>query len=70
MEGVVATLVHGKEQYDMNEHRSAYKIYIFKVLKQVHLDIRISSKDVRLMNSFINNIFEKFAQEASRLVDG
>ncbi|KAK9283740.1 hypothetical protein L1049_011990 [Liquidambar formosana] len=45
-----------------------YKIYIFKVLKQVHPDIGISSKAMGIMNSFINDIFEKLAQEASKLV--
>ncbi|XAR68977.1 hypothetical protein NMG60_11000405 [Bertholletia excelsa] len=44
-----------------------YKIYIFKVLKQVHPDIGISSKAMSIMNSFINDTFEKLAQEASRL---
>jgi histone H2B len=44
-----------------------YKIYIFKVLKQVHPDIGISSKAMSIMNSFINDIFEKLAVEASRL---
>jgi histone H2B len=44
-----------------------YKIYIFKVLKQVHPDIGISSKAMSIMNSFINDIFEKLATEASRL---
>ncbi|KAH0679452.1 hypothetical protein KY284_020537 [Solanum tuberosum] len=44
-----------------------YKIYIFKVLKQVHPDICISSKAMGIMNSFINDIFEKLAQESSRL---
>nr|O49118.3 RecName: Full=Histone H2B; AltName: Full=CaH2B [Capsicum annuum]AAB94923.1 histone H2B [Capsicum annuum] len=44
-----------------------YKIYIFKVLKQVHPDIGISSKSMGIMNSFINDIFEKLAQESSRL---
>ncbi|KAL2926808.1 putative histone H2B.1 [Bienertia sinuspersici] len=44
-----------------------YKIYIFKVLKQVHPDIGISSKAMSIMNSFINDIFEKLAQESSRL---
>ncbi|XP_078153015.1 histone H2B.7-like [Carex rostrata] len=44
-----------------------YKIYIFKVLKQVHPDIGISSKAMSIMNSFINDIFEKLASEASRL---
>ncbi|XP_021716204.1 histone H2B-like [Chenopodium quinoa] len=44
-----------------------YKIYIFKVLKQVHPDIGISSKAMSIMNSFINDIFEKLAQESARL---
>uniref|UniRef100_A0A803PVY0 Histone H2B n=1 Tax=Cannabis sativa TaxID=3483 RepID=A0A803PVY0_CANSA len=33
----------------------------------VHPDIGISSKAMGIMNSFINDIFEKLAQEASRL---
>ncbi|CAN7099572.1 unnamed protein product [Brassica rapa subsp. narinosa] len=44
-----------------------YKIYIFKVLKQVHPDVGISSKAMGIMNSFINDIFEKLAQESSKL---
>ncbi|KAK6936119.1 Histone H2A/H2B/H3 [Dillenia turbinata] len=44
-----------------------YKMYIFKVLKQVHPDIGISGKAMGIMNSFINDIFEKLAQESSRL---
>ncbi|KAL0002713.1 hypothetical protein SO802_016494 [Lithocarpus litseifolius] len=44
-----------------------YKMYIFKVLKQVHPDIGISSKAMGIMNSFINDIFEKLASESSRL---
>jgi histone H2B len=44
-----------------------YKIYIFKVLKQVHPDIGISSKTMSIMNSFINDIFEKLAAEAAKL---
>ena len=45
----------------------SYKIYIFKVLKQVHPDIGISSKAMSIMNSFINDIFEKLAAEAAKL---
>ncbi|CAI8590163.1 unnamed protein product [Vicia faba] len=44
-----------------------YKIYIYKVLKQVPPDIGISSKAMGIMNSFINDIFEKLAAESSRL---
>jgi len=35
----------------------SYKIYIYKVLKQVHPDTGISSKGMSIMNSFINDIF-------------
>ncbi|MFS8011299.1 putative transcription factor Hap3/NF-YB family [Helianthus anomalus] len=38
-----------------------YTIYIFKVLKQVHPDIGISSKAMGIMTSFINDIFKKLA---------
>ncbi|AAF23280.1 Histone H2B.8 [Arabidopsis thaliana] len=44
-----------------------YKIYLFKVLKQVHPDIGISGKAMGIMNSFINDTFEKIALESSRL---
>ena len=44
-----------------------YKIYIYKVLKQVHPDTGISSKAMSIMNSFINDMFDKIATESSRL---
>ncbi|EMS45706.1 Histone H2B.2 [Triticum urartu] len=44
-----------------------YKIYIFKVLKQVHPDIGISSKAMSIMNSFINDYVEKLAGESAKL---
>lgn len=44
-----------------------YKLYIYKVLKQVHPDTGISSKAMSIMNSFINDIFEKIAMESSKL---
>merc|ERR1719171_1698070 len=44
-----------------------YKIYIYKVLKQVHPETGISSKAMLIMNSFLNDMFDKIATEASRL---
>jgi len=38
-----------------------------KVLKQVHPDTGVSSKAMSIMNSFVNDIFERIAAEASRL---
>ncbi|KAG1371664.1 putative Histone H2B.6 [Cocos nucifera] len=56
-----------KKKKKAKKSTETYKIYIFKVLKQVHPDIGISSKAMGIMNSFINDIFEKLAQEASKL---
>jgi histone H2B len=44
-----------------------YSTYIYKVLKQVHPDTGISKRAMSIMNSFINDIFEKIAGEAGRL---
>ncbi|XP_026808925.1 late histone H2B.L4-like [Rhopalosiphum maidis] len=44
-----------------------YGIYIYKVLKQVHPDTGISSKSMSIMNSFVNDLFERIAGEAGRL---
>ncbi|XP_056017542.1 histone H2B-like [Ostrea edulis] len=49
------------------KRRESYAIYIYKVLKQVHPDTGVSSKAMSIMNSFVNDIFERIAAEASRL---
>ncbi|KAL1450222.1 hypothetical protein WDU94_002665 [Cyamophila willieti] len=48
--------------------KESYGIYIYKVLKQVHPDTGVSSKAMSIMNSFVNDIFERIASEASSLV--
>ena len=47
--------------------KQTYGRYIYKVLKQVHPDVGISSKSMSVMNSFVNDLFERLAGEASRL---
>ena len=58
--------------------KESYSVFVYKVLKQVHLDTGISSKAMgimntfvndifRIMNSFVNDIFKRIAGEASRL---
>nr|XP_016506639.1 PREDICTED: histone H2B.3-like isoform X3 [Nicotiana tabacum] len=67
-DGAAAAAAAGdKKKKRAKKSIETYKIYIFKVLKQVHPDIGISSKAMGIMNSFINDIFEKLAQESSRL---
>merc|ERR1719226_342233 len=47
--------------------KESYATHIYKVLKQVHPDTGISSKSMSIMNSFVNDIFERIASESSRL---
>merc|ERR1712096_365186 len=49
------------------KRKESYAIYIYKVLKQVHPDTGVSSKAMSIMNSFVNDLFERIAAEASRL---
>ncbi|XP_038606306.1 histone H2B type 1-P-like [Tachyglossus aculeatus] len=50
-----------------HSRRENYSIYVYKVLKQVHPLTSISTKAMGIMDSFINDIFERIASEASRL---
>ncbi|XP_072887638.1 histone H2B-like [Hemitrygon akajei] len=50
--------VHGVTQNDNGQWRET---------KQVHPDTGISSKAMSIMNSFVNDIFERIGAEASRL---
>ena len=55
----------GKKRH--KKRKESYAIYIYKVLKQVHPDTGVSSKAMSIMNSFVNDLFERIANEASRL---
>ncbi len=46
----------------------SYSSYIYKVLKQVHPDTGISTRGMSVMNSFINDLFDKIATESGKLV--
>ena len=56
-----------KKKVRRSKRKESFSIYIYKVLKQVHPDTGISSKAMSIMNSFVNDIFERVASEASRL---
>ena len=45
-----------------------FSVYIYRVLKQVHPETGISKRSMHILNSFVNDIFEKIALEASKLV--
>lgn len=57
----------GDKKKRAKRRRESYSIYIYKVLRQVHPDTGISSKAMGIMNSFVNDVFERIAAEASRL---
>ncbi|KAI3461353.1 hypothetical protein Pfo_018016 [Paulownia fortunei] len=60
--------VHGKRRRKSGGgRREGYKRYVFKVMKQVHPDMGISSMAMTIINNLISDMFERIAQEAARL---
>jgi len=55
---------------DMTRRRkrsSTFNTYIFKIMKQVHPETRISKKGIMIINNFVQDTFEKIASEGSKL---
>ena len=44
-----------------------WSIYIYKVLKNIHPEIGVSKKAMNVLNSFVADLFERLALEASKL---
>merc|ERR1712166_609922 len=63
--GKAKAATEGKKR--RKKRKESYAIYIFKVLKQVHPKTGISSKAMLIMNSFVNDVFERIASESSKL---
>ncbi|KAJ8516753.1 hypothetical protein ONZ45_g5968 [Pleurotus djamor] len=57
----------GDKKKRKKSRKETYSSYIYKVLKQVHPDTGISNKAMAILNSFVNDIFERIATEASKL---
>ena len=53
----------------VNKQIETYSVYIYRVLKQVHPETGISKRSMSIMNSLINDVFEKICSEASKLVN-
>jgi histone H2B len=60
-------ITKGDKKKKNKRRKESYAIYIYKVLKQVHPDTGVSSKAMSIMNSFVNDLFERIAAEASKL---
>ena len=63
--GKAAKAISKGDKKKKPKRKESYAIYIYKVLKQVHPDTGVSSKAMSIMNSFVNDIFERIASEAS-----
>ena len=63
----VKKVMKKRDKKHRRKGKESYGIYIYKVLKQVHPDVGISSKAMSIMNSFVNDIFERIAGESSKL---
>ena len=50
-----------------HKRKESFSMYIYKVLKQVHPETSVFSNAMSIVNSFVNDIFERIASEASRL---
>merc|ERR1712144_193440 len=57
----------GEKKKRVKSRKETSSTYIYKVLKQVHPDTGISNKAMLILNSFVNDIFERVATEASKL---
>ncbi|KAL0460609.1 UNVERIFIED_CONTAM: Histone H2B.2 [Sesamum latifolium] len=44
-----------------------YKTYVYRVMKQVHPEMGISSKAMTIINNLMSDMFERLAEEAARL---
>ncbi|CAG7943366.1 unnamed protein product [Penicillium nalgiovense] len=62
-----ATAATGEKKKRGKTRKETYSSYIYKVLKQVHPDTGISTRAMSILNSFVNDIFERVATEASKL---
>ncbi|KAH0473204.1 MAG: hypothetical protein KVP17_001354 [Porospora cf. gigantea B] len=58
-----------KKEGQKRRHKAkeSYSSYILKVLKEIHPELGISKRSMMIMNSFVQDTFEKIATEAAKL---
>ncbi len=49
------------------KRNESYNIYIYKVLKQVHPEIGVSKQAMKVLNSFVGDLFARICTEAGNL---
>ena len=50
-------------QKNTRKGKRTWTVYVYRTLKQIHKDIGMSSKGMRVVNSFVQDIFERIAVE-------
>lgn len=67
--GKVASTEHVADSHKRRAKRTeTYSKYIHRVLKQVHPNARMSKRSMSIMNTCVNDLFERMAHEAHNLV--
>ena len=56
-----------KKKKSKSKRKESYSLFIFRVLKQVHPELSISSKSMSIMNSFVEDLFDRITDEAAKL---
>lgn len=51
----------------LRRRRNSFAIYFPKVLRRVHVGFTLSEQSVRILDSFVKDMFERIANEASNL---
>merc|ERR1712187_885099 len=60
--------VAAKDRAPRKKPKYTYVAYIYKVLKQVHPECSISKRGMNIMNSFMNDLFDKITTESTKLI--
>jgi histone H2B len=63
----VAGAIPRKKKVRRRKRKETYSTYIYKVLKQVHPDTGITTRAMSIINSLMNDVFERIAGEASKV---
>lgn len=56
-----------KRKRKSREGGERYKRYVYRVLKQVHPELGMSAKAMIVLNNYMNDMFERLADEAAKL---
>ena len=55
------------KKYRHRKVKHSFNIYIYRTLKQIHKDIGFSKKGIKVVNSLVEDIFERLSVEAASL---